>query len=88
MHTKNERIAMLESALIERFGSGAYSPEGSERLGSNHQVFRSRSNHELEISVVAGGEGQTEDRYSVQVEVRMREPDLDIPLVANKLSLA
>lgn len=87
MHPEDECIEAVHLAVLKRFGPAAFVRKGSEPLGSNHLVFQKARGAEIEISVVAGGPGQAEDRYSVQVEVNPSEQDFDIPLVAENLTL-
>jgi hypothetical protein len=87
MHNKDRHIVELHNEIIKRFGPDAFSATGSERLGSNHAVYSRQPDGRIEISVVAGGEGQAPDRYSVQVEFDIREPDFEIPLIKENLSL-
>jgi hypothetical protein len=84
---QNKYIHRLQERVIQRFGQNAFTPFG-EGLGTNHLVFRSNdSKRRMEISVVAGGEGHKEDAYSIQVEVDIDQPDLEIPFVAKDLSI-
>lgn len=87
MHNKDRYIIELHKEVIKRFGPDVFLPNGSEMLGSNHAVYSRRPDGRIEISVVADGEGQSADRYSVQVEFDIREPDFDIPLIKENLSL-
>jgi hypothetical protein len=82
---KDKAIRVLDAAVGQSFGQDAFEARG-ERLGANHVVYRSRANQDVEISVVADEE-ETTNRYSVQVEVGMTEPDFAIPLVQEGLSL-
>ena len=84
--TKIPSIQKFHQTLIHKFGSDAFTvSEYSNKLGPNHLVFRSRSHQEVELSVVAE-EGHT-NLFSIQVEVAIDQPDFDIPVVKDHLSL-
>jgi hypothetical protein len=86
MLTKIPSIQKFHRTLIHRFGSDAFTvAECSNKLGPNHVVFRSRSNQEVELSVVAE-EGNT-NLFSIQVEIAFGHPDFGILVVDDHLSL-
>lgn len=85
MLNKDSSILEFQQALIQKFGSDIFTPVDTDRLGSNHLVFRCRSNDELEISVVA--ESDHPGHFSIQVEEGIDQPNFDIPEVRDHLSL-
>ena len=86
MNDKDEAVRVLGAAVGRRFNE-QFEMRG-EHLGSNHVVYRSRTHHGIEVSVVATATGSSNmPRYSVQVEVDMTEPDCDIPFIGDDLSL-
>ena len=86
MNDKDKAVRVLDAAVGRRFGNGQFDVRG-EHLGTNHVVYRSRTNRGIEVSVVATATGSNIPRYSVQVEVDMTEPDCDIPFIGDDLSL-
>ena len=87
MHKKDPHIIKLHKEVIKRFGLDAFLLAESEKLDSNHAVYARQPDGRIEISVIVGGAGQSADRYSVQVELDVSEPDFDIPLIEEGLSL-
>jgi hypothetical protein len=85
MLNKDSSILEFQQALIRKFGPDIFTPVDPDRLGSNHLVFRCRSNDELEFSVVA--EADHPGHFSIQVEAGIDQPDFDIPEVRDHLSL-
>jgi hypothetical protein len=85
MQKKDYSMRNFCEALRKRFGNKIFVAVDSDRLGSNHQVFRCASEQQTEFSVVS--EMGTQAKYSIQVETNIGEPDLDIPIVAYNLSL-
>ena len=85
MNDKDKAVRVLDAAVGRRFNE-QFEVRG-EQLGSNHVVYRSRTNHGIEVSVVATATGSNIPRYSVQVEVDMTEPDCDIAFIGDDLSL-
>jgi hypothetical protein len=87
MHNKNSEITNLYHALIKRFGPDAFVPTKSDKLGANHVVFTSSRDNRIELSVVAYEDELRRGHYSIEVEVGMKQPDFDIPIVKENLSI-
>jgi hypothetical protein len=85
MLNKSSSILDFQRALIKKFGLDVFTVVKSDKLGPDHLVFQSRSNHEVELSVVAE-EGRP-GHFSIQVEVAMDQLDFDISEARDHLSL-
>jgi len=88
MHNKNLAIIKLNQALIKRFGAGCFVPsDASDKLGANHVVFTSVFDKRIKLSVVVEEHGPRKGHYSIQVETNYGEPNFDIPVVKDNLSI-
>ncbi len=88
MHNKNSEIIKLNQELVKRFGAASFVPsDASNKLGTNHIVFISAFDKRIELSVVVEKQGPRQGRYSIQVETNCGEPNFDIPLVKDNLSI-